>query len=75
MDFPAFQKNATVETQEVDITPPAFDDNADHSKTPEEVFIEQQWRDADASGLGKTHPLSLNRDAAEIGNAGDPYTT
>lgn len=75
MEFPAFSKNATVPTQEVGIDPPAFDPNTNHAKTDQQVFIEQQWRDADAQGLGKTHPLSLNRDAPQIGNANDPYTT
>jgi len=71
-DFPTYEKNAQVPTQVVDITPPTFDDNADHSKSVEAIVVEQQWRDADAAKLGERHPLSLNRDAAEV--VDDPYT-
>lgn len=73
MDFPTSEKNSQVETQEVDIQAPAFDPNDERSA--EERWIDQQWRDADKRGLGKEHPLSLNRDHANIGNARDPYTT
>lgn len=72
MDFPDFVKNQQTVTQVVDITPPTFDDNADHSKTTEAILVEQQWRDADAAKLGERHPLSLNRDAAQV--VDDPYT-
>ena len=68
-DFPTFQKNATVATQEVDITPPAF--NESDTRSAEERWLDQQWRDADAAGLGKNHPLALNRDSEYVTT--DPY--
>lgn len=73
MDFPQYEKNKQTATQEVDIEPPAFDPN--DSRSADERWLDQQWRDADKVGLGKSHPLSLNRDHANIGNARDPYTT
>lgn len=76
MDFPTWTKNAQVPTQEVDITPPAFNSDASN---PAARMVEQQWRDADAAGLGKRHPLSINRDAGggEGGTliANDPYSS
>lgn len=69
-DFPTFEKNATRTTQEVDITPPTFD--PEDSRSAEERWLDQQWRDADAAQLGKTHPLSLNRDSDHVTT--DPYT-
>ena len=70
-DFPTYEKNAQRETLEVDITPPAFD--PDDNRSAEERWIDQQWRDADAAGLGARHPLSLNRDSDHVTT--DPYTT
>lgn len=70
MDFPTFNKNANRPTQEITVTPPAYDANADHSKTTEELVVEQQWRDA--VGIAADHPLSINRDAPEV--TADPYT-
>lgn len=69
-DFPTFTKNATQPTQEVDITPPVFDPN--DARSAEERWLDQQWRDADAAGLGKRHPLSINRDSPNVTN--DPYS-
>jgi hypothetical protein len=68
MDFPTFQKNATVETQPVVIEGPDELTGA----TAEERWIKQQWRDAEESGVGETHPLSINRDSPYVTD--DPYT-
>lgn len=68
-DFPTYQKNTQTPTQEVDITPPAFD--PDDTRSAEERWIDQQWRDADAVRLGARHPLSINRDSANVTT--DPY--
>jgi hypothetical protein len=73
MDFPTWEKNATKPTQAVTVDGPEFDDNADGSKTAQEVFIEQQWRDVESSKLGERHPLSINRDASQV--TADPYTS
>ena len=72
MDFPTFDKNANRPTQAIAISPPAFDANASGAKTPEQLVVEQQWRDADTMELDKQHPLSINRDAAQV--TADPYT-
>lgn len=69
-DFPTYEKNAQRPTQEVDITPPAFD--PEDARSAEERWLDQQWRDADAAGLGKRHPLSINRDSANVTT--DPYS-
>ena len=49
-------------TTAVSITPPAF--GANDSRSPEERWIDQQWRDADAAGLGERHPKSINPDTS-----------
>lgn len=70
MDFPTFEKNATAPTQAVTIDPPAFD--AEDARTAEERWLDQQWRDAAASGVAKIHPLSINRDSDHV--TADPYS-
>ena len=72
-DFPTFDMNAAKPTQEVDINPPAF--NANDTRPADQRWVDQQWRDADAAGLGKRHPLSINRDAGGGIIVSDPYTT
>lgn len=71
MDFPSYEKNATRPHQGLTVNPPAFDADAGHAKTSQTLAVEQQWRDVKALGLDKSHPLSLNRDAAQVTN--DPY--
>lgn len=71
-DFPSTtatdRSNAQTATQEVVIDAPDFD----ASRSAEERWLDQQWRDADAAGLGKRHPLSINRDSSYV--TSDPYT-
>lgn len=71
MDFPPFVKNATVATQAVTVDGPAFIPN--DTRSAEERWIDQQWRDVEDNKIGATHPLSLNRDSARV--TADPYTT
>ncbi len=72
-DFPSFDKNANRPRQALEITPPEFDSNDDKSKSAEELFVEQQWRDVAAEdGAGEQHPLSINRDSDLVTD--DPYT-
>lgn len=66
-DFPTFEKNANKPTQPIEITAPAV--NPAHVAS--DRFVEQQWIDAQNSGVGKVHPLSINRDSANVTN--DPY--
>jgi hypothetical protein len=70
--FPSFEKNADRPRQAIGITAPSYDDNADHSKTADAAFLEQQWRDVETSGVAAQHPLSINRDADEVTT--DPYS-
>jgi hypothetical protein len=67
MDFPAYSKNATVETKPLTISAPAIDGD----DTAEERWLKQQWKDVKESGVGEMHPLSINRDSANV--TGDPY--
>lgn len=70
MDFPSYEKNAQRPTQELTINAPAFD--AEDTRSPEERWVDQQWRNVKAAGVGRSHPLSLNRDSALVTT--DPYT-
>ncbi len=67
MDFPTFEKNATVPTEPIEVTPPADTTGA----TASERFVKQQWKDVAASDLPTAHPLSLNRDSQYVTD--DPY--
>lgn len=69
MDFPSFEKNAPRPTQAVTIEPPEVDADA----SAEERYIQQQWIDAEKSGVAAEHPLSLNRDSDFV--TADPYTS
>ena len=69
-DYPAYQKNSQVATQPATVDGPAFV-APDGTKTAQELFIEQQWRDVEKSNLGARHPLALNRDSAYV--TSDPY--
>ena len=69
MDFPTFEKNATQPTQALVVDAPDFDPN--DTRSAEERWIDQQWRDVEEQGIGATHPLSLNRDSAHVTT--DPY--
>lgn len=51
-------------TTPVTINPPAFD--KDDTRSADERFVDQQWRDAAKSGLGATHPNAINRDAGYV---------
>lgn len=64
---PTSKSNAQVATQEVVFSAPAV--NPAHDAQAR--FVEQQWIDAKKLGLGKTHPLAINRDASNI--TSDPY--
>lgn len=68
MDFPTFDKNAVKPTQAITVDAPAVDPSDEAS----ERFVEQQWIDVERSGLGATHPLSINRDSDNV--TADPYS-
>lgn len=68
MNFPTRTKNATVATQPVVVTPPANTNGA----TAQDRYLKQQWKDVASSGLGATHPLSINRDNTTYVTT-DPY--
>lgn len=72
MDFPTPVKNGPNPLQQITVAPPAYDADEDHSMTPEEHLVQQQWRDVVSSGTAGDHPLSINRDAPEV--TADPYT-
>jgi hypothetical protein len=69
MDFPAYAKNTVVETQPLTISVPEIED----TDTAEERWLKQQWKDVQESGVAEMHPLSINRDSANV--TGDPYTS
>ena len=71
-DFPTYTKNDPRPTQPLTVTAPTYDANEEASKTAQEVFVEQQWRDvAEPGGAAELHPLSINRDASQVTT--DPY--
>lgn len=47
-------------TTETPITPPAI--VANDTRSAQDRFVDQQWRDAARLQLGKTHPKSINLD-------------
>lgn len=65
MDFPKpGKKNEPRKHEEVSIKPPEL--KKDDDRPVEERVLDQQWRDAERAGLGKEHPLSLNRDSDHV---------
>jgi hypothetical protein len=59
---PTSRENKQVATQPITVNAPAVDPNA----SAEERWVAQQWRDVAASQLPTQHPLSLNRDSANV---------
>lgn len=57
----------------ITVSAPALDRNEDHEKSAEQLAVEQQWRDVEALGLDKQHPLSINRDSDLVTD--DPYSS
>jgi len=49
-------------TTPLTINPPAFDPN--DTRSAEERWVDQQWRDAKKAGLGERHPQSINTDTS-----------
>lgn len=72
-DYPDYttRDNSTRVNLPATVTPPAFDADASHAKTPQALAVEQQWRDVKTSGTDKQHPLSINRDSSYVTD--DPY--
>lgn len=68
--FPTYAGDENRPRETVTVTPPAFDDNSDNSKTREEWLVEQQWRDVARLKIEKEHPLSINRDENEVTSDG-----
>lgn len=64
MDFPKYEKGAALRGDPVQIE--TSDPEKDRDLAPHERLLAQQWRDAQAQGLGELHPLSLNRDDKRV---------
>ncbi|NUS01931.1 MAG: hypothetical protein HOV97_05130 [Nonomuraea sp.] len=69
--WPSVVRNGPNPRKELTINAPAYDADADHSLTPEEHLVQQQWRDVEKLGIAGDWPLSINRDAPEV--TSDPY--
>lgn len=68
-DYPPYAKNKQTPTRAVTVTPPTY--NANDSRSAEQRWLDQQWRDVAETTLGARHPLALNRDSDYVTT--DPY--